>query len=311
MKSFKIIFMGTPEFAVQSLDALICNNYEVKAVVTAPDKKSGRGNKINFSDVKKYSIKKNLRLIQPNNLKEIDFINELKLINADIFIVVAFRILPEKFLAIPNICSINLHGSILPQYRGAAPIQWAFMNGDKVTGVSVFKIEKRVDSGKIISQKQIVIEDSDNFYSLSEKLSNLGAEILIDALNKFQENRIEYREQDLSLITKAPKINKKMLQINWAWSAEKINNWVRGLAPLPGMVTIYNNRKLKLIKTAFENRIIDSIPGSIITASNVKLEVCTGKGILSILELQQEGKTVLSIENFLRGSNIKIGDVFH
>ena len=128
---------------------------------------------------------------------------------------------------------------------------------------------------------------------------------------KFQENRIEYKEQDLTLITKAPKINNKMLQINWAWSAEKINNWVRGLSPLPGMVTIYNNRKLKLFKTAFENRIIDSIPGEIITASDVKLEVCTGKGILSILELQQEGKTVLSIENFLRGSNIKIGDVFH
>ena len=147
--------------------------------------------------------------------------------------------------------------------------------------------------------------------TLSARYCKDGAEILIDALNKLQENRIEYKEQDLTLITKAPKINNKMLQINWAWSAEKINNWVRGLSPLPGMVTIYNNRKLKLFKTAFENRIIDSIPGEIITASDVKLEVCTGKGILSILELQQEGKTVLSIENFLRGSNIKIGDVFH
>ena len=302
--------MGNPEFALPSLKMVLASNHELVAVISNAPKPMGRKRVLKHTAIGEFAISKGLNFIELDNFDNNSF-KKLESLKVDIFIVVAFRILPEKFLSIPNICSINLHGSILPQYRGAAPIQWALMNGDKVTGVSVFKIEKRVDSGKIISQKQIVIEDSDNFYSLSEKLSNLGAEILIDALNKFQENRIEYKEQDLSLITKAPKINKKMLQINWAWSAEKINNWVRGLAPLPGMVTIYNNRKLKLIKTAFENRSIDSIPGSIITASNVKLEVCTGKGILSILELQQEGKTVLSIENFLRGSNIKIGDVFH
>ena len=302
--------MGNPEFALPSLKMVLASNHELVAVISNAPKPMGRKRGLKHTAIGEFAISKGLNFIELDSFDNNCF-KKLESLKVDIFIVVAFRILPEKFLSIPNICSINLHGSILPQYRGAAPIQWALMNGDKVTGVSVFKIEKRVDSGKIISQKQIVIEDSDNFYSLSEKLSNLGAEILIDALNKFQENRIEYKEQDLSLITKAPKINKKMLQINWAWSAEKINNWVRGLAPLPGMVTIYNNRKLKLIKTAFENRIIDSIPGEIITASNVKLEVCTGKGILSILELQQEGKTVLSIENFLRGSNIKIGDVFH
>ena len=302
--------MGNPEFALPSLKMVLASNHELVAVISNAPKPMGRKRVLKHTAIGEFAISKGLNFIELDSFDNNSF-KKLESLKVDIFIVVAFRILPEKFLSIPNICSINLHGSILPQYRGAAPIQWALMNGDKVTGVSVFKIEKRVDSGKIISQKQIVIEDSDNFYSLSEKLSNLGAEILIDALNKFQENRIEYKEQDLTLITKAPKINNKMLQINWAWSAEKINNWVRGLAPLPGMVTIYNNRKLKLIKTAFENRSIDSIPGSIITASNVKLEVCTGKGILSILELQQEGKTVLSIENFLRGSNIKIGDVFH
>ena len=302
--------MGNPEFALPSLKMVLASNHELVAVISNAPKPMGRKRVLKRTAIGEFAISKGLNFIELDSFDNNSF-KKLESLKVDIFIVVAFRILPEKFLSIPNICSINLHGSILPQYRGAAPIQWALMNGDKVTGVSVFKIEKRVDSGKIISQKQIVIEDSDNFYSLSEKLSNLGAEILIDALNKFQENRIEYKEQDLSLITKAPKINKKMLQINWAWSAEKINNWVRGLAPLPGMVTIYNNRKLKLIKTAFENRSIDSIPGEIITASNVKLEVCTGKGILSILELQQEGKTALYIEDFLRGSNIKIGDVFH
>ena len=302
--------MGNPEFALPSLKMVLASNHELVAVISNAPKPMGRKRVLKHTAIGEFAILKGLNFIELDSFDNNSF-KKLESLKVDIFIVVAFRILPEKFLSIPNICSINLHGSILPRYRGAAPIQWALMNGDKVTGVSVFKIEKRVDSGKIISQKQIVIEDSDNFYSLSEKLSNLGAEILIDALNKFQENRIEYKEQDLALITKAPKINKKMLQINWAWPAEKINNWVRGLAPLPGMVTIYNNRKLKLIKTAFENRIIDSIPGEIITASNVKLEVCTGKGILSILELQQEGKTVLSVEDFLRGSNIKIGDVFH
>ena len=306
----KLAFMGNPEFALPSLKMVLASNHELVAVISNAPKPMGRKRVLKHTAIGEFAISKGLNFIELDSFDNNSF-KKLESLKVDIFIVVAFRILPEKFLSIPNICSINLHGSILPQYRGAAPIQWALMNGDKVTGVSVFKIEKRVDSGKIISQKQMVIEDSDNFYSLSEKLSNLGAEILIDVLNKFQENRIEYKEQDLALITKAPKINKKMLQINWAWSAEKINNWIRGLAPLPGMVTIYNNRKLKLIKTAFENRSIDSIPGEIITASNVKLEVCTGKGILSILELQQEGKTVLSIENFLRGSNIKIGDVFH
>ena len=302
--------MGNPEFALPSLKMVLASNHELVAVISNAPKPMGRKRVLKHTAIGEFAISKGLNFIELDSFDNNCF-EKLESLKVDIFIVVAFRILPEKFLSIPNICSINLHGSILPQYRGAAPIQWALMNGDKVTGVSVFKIEKRVDSGKIISQKQIVIEDNDNFYSLSKKLSNFGAEILIDVLNKFQENRIEYKEQDLTLITKAPKINNKMLQINWAWSAEKINNWVRGLAPMPGMVTIYNNRKLKLLKTAFENRSIDSIPGSIITASNVKLEVCTGKGILSILELQQEGKTVLSIENFLRGSNIKIGDVFH
>ena len=302
--------MGNPEFALPSLKMVIASNHELVAVISNAPKPMGRKRVLKHTAIGEFAISKGLNFIELDSFDNNCF-EKLESLKVDIFIVVAFRILPEKFLSIPNICSINLHGSILPRYRGAAPIQWALMNGDKVTGVSVFKIEKYVDSGKIISQKQIVIEDSDNFYSLSEKLSNLGAEILIDALDKFQENRIEYKEQDLSLITKAPKINKKMLQINWAWSAEKINNWVRGLAPLPGMVTKYNNRKLKLIKTAFENRSIDSVPGAIITASDVKLEVCTGKGILSILELQQEGKTALSIEDFLRGSNIKIGDIFH
>ena len=306
----KLAFMGNPEFALPSLKMVLASNHELVAVISNAPKPMGRKRVLKHTAIGEFAISKGLNFIELDSFDNNCF-EKLESLKVDIFIVVAFRILPEKFLSIPNICSINLHGSILPQYRGAAPIQWALMNGDKVTGVSVFKIEKRVDSGKIISQKQMVIEDSDNFHSLSEKLSNLGAEILIDALNKFQENRIEYKEQDLSLITKAPKINKKMLQINWAWSAEKINNWVRGLAPLPGMVTIYNNKKLKLIKTAFENRSIDSVPGAIITASDVKLEVCTGKGILSILELQQEGKTALSIEDFLRGSNIKIGDIFH
>ena len=306
----KVAFMGNPEFALPSLKMVLASNHELVGVISNPPKPMGRKRILKYTAIGEFAISNGLNFIELDTFDNNCF-EKLKSLNADIFIVVAFRILPEKFLSIPNICSINLHGSILPKYRGAAPIQWALMNGDKVTGVSVFKIEKRVDSGKIISQNQIFIKDSDNFYSLSEKLSNLGAETLIDVLNKFQDNKIEYKDQDITLITKAPKITNKMLQINWEWSAEKINNWVRGLSPRPGISTTYNNRKLKLIKTTFENRNIGCIPGEVITANNFKLEVCTGKGSLSILELQQEGKTVLSIENFLRGSNIKIGDIFH
>ena len=285
--------MGNPEFALPSLKMVLASNHELVAVISNAPKPMGRKRVLKHTAIGEFAISKGLNFIELDSFD--NFFKKLESLKVDIFIVVAFRILPEKFLSIPNICSINLHGSILPQYRGAAPIQWSLMNGDKVTGVSVFKIEKRVDSGKIISQNRIFIKDNDNFISLSEKLSNLGAETLIDVLNKFQDNKIEYKDQDLALITKAPKITKKMLQINWEWSAEKINNWVRGLSPRPGMSTAYNNRKLKLIKTTFENRNIGCIPGEVITANNFKLEVCTGKGILSILELQQEGKTPLQL----------------
>ena len=171
--------MGTPEFAVQSLDALIYNNYEVKAVVTAPDKKSGRGNKINFSDVKKYTIEKKLRLLQPKNLKEIDFINELKSINADIFIVVAFRMLPKVIWEIPKKGTINLHASLLPQLRGAAPIHWAIIEGLKKTGVTTFFINEKIDFGNIIEQKQVEIEDFENTGNLYEKLKKNRKFIII------------------------------------------------------------------------------------------------------------------------------------
>ena len=239
MNSLKIIFMGTPEFAVQSLDALICNNYDVKAVVTAADKKSGRGNKINFSDVKKYTIEKKLRLLQPKNLKEIDFINELKSINADIFIVVAFRMLPKVIWEIPKKGTINLHASLLPQLRGAAPIHWAIIEGLKKTGITTFFINEKIDFGNIIEQKQVEIEDFENTGNLHEKLKKIGSLLLLSTLELISENKFKIIKQSNSEnLLKAPKLNKLNTRIDWNESGQKIFNMIRGLSPYPSAWTI-------------------------------------------------------------------------
>ena len=304
MKSLKIIFMGTPEFAVQSLDALICNNYEVKAVVTAPDKKSGRGNKINFSDVKKYSIKKNLRLIQPNNLKEIDFINELKLINADIFIVVAFRMLPKVIWEIPKKGTINLHASLLPQLRGAAPIHWAIIEGLKKTGVTTFFINEKIDFGNIIEQKEVEIEDFENTGNLYEKLKKIGSLLLLSTLELINENKFQITKQSNSEgFLKAPKLNRANTRIDWNKSGLKIFNMVRGLSPHPSAWTTSEKtgKILKLYNVIFIKEKKSIGLNGLININNNLMKVYVKDGYLQIKELQIEGKKRMNSSEFANG----------
>lgn len=296
--------MGTPEFAVQSLDALICNNYEVKAVVTAPDKKSGRGNKINFSDVKKYTIEKKLRLLQPKNLKEIDFINELKSINADIFIVVAFRMLPKVIWEIPKKGTINLHASLLPQLRGAAPIHWAIIEGLKKTGVTTFFINEKIDFGNIIEQKQVEIEDFENTGNLYEKLKKIGSLLLLSTLELISEDKFKIIKQSNSEnLLKAPKLNKLNTRIDWNESGQKIFNMIRGLSPYPSAWTISEKtgKILKLHNVIFRNEKKSFELNGLISINNNLMKIYVKDGYLEVIELQLEGKKRMNSKEFVNG----------
>ena len=304
MNSLKIIFMGTPEFAVESLDALICNNYEVKAVVAAPDKKSGRGNKINFSDVKKYTIEKKLRLLQPKNLKEIDFINELKSINADIFIVVAFRMLPKVIWEIPKKGTINLHASLLPQLRGAAPIHWAIIEGLKKTGVTTFFINEKIDFGNIIEQKQVEIEDFENTGNLYEKLKKIGSLLLLSTLELISEDKFKIIKQSNSEnLLKAPKLNKLNTRIDWNESGLKIFNMIRGLSPYPSAWTISEKtgKILKLYNVIFRNEKKSFELNGLISINNNLMKIYVKDGYLEVIELQLEGKKRMNSKEFVNG----------
>ena len=302
--------MGNPKFALPSLESLLQRQHEVKAVVSNPAKPMGRNRALKHTDVGSYSIQNNIELIELDSFNNNAIYKKLFSLNVDIFVVVAFRILPEDYISIPKFGSINLHASLLPSYRGAAPIQWALMNGDKTTGVSVFQIEKKVDTGKIITQAKIDIDKNDNYEILSNKLSKVGAGALVGALNTLEKGEVDYNKQDNSLVTKAPKISKEMLRIQWEWPAAKINNWVRGLSPKPGMIAIFQNKRIKIFKTLVLDDKVKGVPGKIKVTANSSLEIYTGRGLISILELQQEGKKCLLIDQFLRGNRISDRDFF-
>ena len=302
--------MGNPLFSLPSLERILESDHKIKAIISNPPKPIGRKRILKHTAVGDYSILNEIELIELDSFDNEDIFKKLVSLNVDIFVVVAFRVLPEKYISIPQFGSINLHASILPKYRGAAPIQWSLMNGDKTTGISIFQIEKKIDTGKIITQKEINIEKNDDFAYLSNKLSYLGAEALVDSLNQIERGNVDYIEQKNSLVTKAPKITKEMLHIRWEWSARKINNWIRGLSPKPGMTALFQNKKIKILKTVVVDDKEQNSPGKIKTASNGVLDIYTGRGLISILELQQEGKKCLPIDQFLRGTRISDRDFF-
>lgn len=296
--------MGSSDFAVKSLDNLLLNNYDVKAVVTAPDKKSGRGKKINFSDVKKYSLKKNLKILQPENLKQVDFVNKIKSFNADIIIVVAFRMLPKIVWEIPNKGTINLHASLLPQLRGAAPIHWAIINGLKKTGVTTFFINQKIDFGNIIEQKEVKIEDFENTGSLYEKLKIIGGLLILSTLKLISENNLKTIKQSNSLnLIKAPKLNKENRKIDWNKSGFEIFNLIRGLSPFPSAWTKdkKNNKIIKLFNVIYHKEIKTKHLNGVISIKNNMLKILLKDGYLEVLEIQIEGKKRMSGKEFING----------
>ena len=305
MNKLKIVFMGTPDFAVGCLDFLINSNHEIKAVITAPDRAAGRGKKIIQSEIKKYAINNSIKLLQPINLKDEKFITELKSINADIFVVVAFRMLPKTVWEIPEKGTINLHASLLPQLRGAAPIHWAIINGLSETGVTTFFINEKIDFGNIIEQSKLKINSKENTGQLYKKLKSKGSNLLVSTLKVIEKNNFKTTKQKNSeKLLIAPKLNKNNTRIDWKNSGQSIFNLIRGLSPYPSAWTkdAKSNKILKIFDVIFhkEKNSNENLSGTILIKNNT-IKLITYDGFLEVLELQLEGKKRMSNLEFING----------
>lgn len=294
--------MGSPEFAIPSLKKLLNSRHTVELVVTAPDKERGRGKKVTPTPVKEFAISKGLNVLSPVSLKDENFIYQLKAANADLFVVVAFRILPKEVYTIPSKGSFNLHASLLPKYRGAAPIQWVLINGEKETGVTTFFLEDKVDTGNIILQEKIAVDEGDDFGSLHDKLMNLGADVVLKTVELIASGDFQLIKQDDSAATPAPKITKDICRIDWSKSALQIHNLVRGLSPQPCAFFDYKGKIYKIFKT----KIVDDVflPQSVIHQTKKEIFIGTSNGTIQILELQLEGRKRMTAEEFLRGYSL-------
>jgi methionyl-tRNA formyltransferase len=303
--NLKIIFMGTPEFAVPSLEILVTNHYNVVAVVTAPDRPAGRGLKLKMSPVKECALKHNIPVLQPEKLKAPEFIDELKSYQADLQIVVAFRMLPEAVWSMPRLGTFNLHASLLPQYRGAAPINWAIINGEKETGVTTFFLQHEIDTGDILFYEKEAISEDDNAGSLYTRLMNKGAGLVLKTVQAIEKADYKLQPQRFDKELKsAPKIHKETCEINWNKSAEEVNNFIRGLSPYPGAWTKISGKNCKIFKAKIVKREEQKNAGEFTTDNKTNLNIYTRDGAVSILELQLEGKKPMNIEEFLRGNKL-------
>jgi methionyl-tRNA formyltransferase len=298
----KIVFFGTPDFAVPTLDKLT-NHYNVAAIVTASDKERGRGRKVSYTPIKEYAIENDIKVLQPEKLSDEPFIEELKEIDADLFIIVAFRILPKSVFELPKLGSFNLHGSLLPKYRGAAPIQWVLINGDTETGLTTFFLKEKVDTGNILMQKKVKIEPDDNFGTLHEKMKDIGAQLVLDTVSKIESGNITEKEQKNQEASPAPKITKELCEINWNQPAEKVHNLIRGLSPFPTAFFTHKKQKYKVYRSKIENS-GKLLPGEIEQTKNEIFVGCS-ENTLKILELQLEGRKRMTADAFIRGYSLK------
>ncbi len=308
-QTIKLVFMGTPEFAVASLDALVNAGFNIVAVITAPDKPAGRGMKMNESAVKKYALEKGLKILQPEKLKNPQFIEELKSLNADLQIVVAFRMLPEVVWNMPPMGTINLHGSLLPQYRGAAPINWAIINGEKETGVTTFKLKQEIDTGDILLSKKIDINENETAGELHDKMKIIGANLLVETVIGLTEGSLkEINQSEItnpqSEIHHAPKIFTETCKIDWNKTVDEVHNLIRGLSPFPGAFTFLDNKILKIYRSQKEEVQTSVQPGDYETDNKTYLRFACANGYTYLKEIQLEGKKKMMIEDFLRGYRV-------
>ncbi len=310
---FSIVFMGTPEFAVPALDTLIQGPDRVLAVVSQPDRPRGRGRKLLPTPVKERALEAGIQVFQPKKVREPEFLERLKALEPDLIVVAAFgQILPQALLDIPKIMPINIHGSLLPRYRGAAPIQWALINGEKETGITIMKMDAGMDTGPMLLKGTLEIGEDETFGQLVRRMSELGARLLAEALTKLEQGTLKEEIQPDEGITYAPPIKKEQYHIDWSQPAERIHGIIRAFDPRPGAYTLYQGQRLRLYSpVVLDNHgAAGQEPGTVIEASSRAIEVACGQGVLGIRQVQWPGKKRLDVESFLRGRKIPRGSLF-
>ena len=304
----RIVFMGTPDFAVVSLDAIRRAGYEVAAVVTVPDRPSGRGQKLTASPVKESSVQHGLPLLQPERLRDPQFVEALQQVGADLFVVVAFRMLPQMVWAMPPLGTFNLHASLLPQYRGAAPINWAIINGEKETGVTTFLLNERIDEGRLLLQRATPISEQDTAETVHDRLAAMGAELVVETLEGLFAGTLQGKAQpEAGALKPAPKIFKADCNVDWHRSGEEICRFVRGLSPYPAAVCTMKDEKgqtvgMKLFEVCYEKGPSEGV-GKIVSDGKNELKISVNDGYVKILSLQISGKKRIRVDEFLRGYN--------
>lgn len=307
----RIVFMGTPEFAVSSLEAIFAAGYEVAAVVTVPDRKSGRGQKITFSPVKEYALSHGMAVLQPEKLRDPEFLEELQVLAADLFVVVAFRMLPQMVWAMPPMGTFNLHASLLPQYRGAAPINWAIINGETESGVTTFMLNERIDEGGILMQECTPILPNDNAGTLHDRLAEIGSRLVVETIQGLADGTLKPQPQnDSTLLSPAPKIFKADCVIDWRCNGKEICDFVRGLSPYPAATTAMTTGQgasveMKIYEVEYETTEQTESVGTIITDQKKMLKIAVNDGFVTIMSLQISGKKKITASEFLRGYNVK------
>lgn len=305
-KDLRIVYMGTPEFAVPALERLVEAGWNIVGVITAPDKPRGRGQKLIPSPVKEAALKYGLNVLQPTNLKSPEFLEELRKLNVDLQIVVAFRMLPEVVWNMPPLGTFNLHASLLPDYRGAAPINWAIINGETETGVTTFFLKHEIDTGSIIFQEKVPILPEEDLGDVYTKLMNLGADLVLRTVEAIAKDEVKPIPQDESkALHHAPKIFKETCQIDWSRSATEINNLIRGLSPYPAAWTLIEEKNCKIFKAKPQaDNLSEKKPGEWLSDGKNYLKFQCGDGHLEVLEIQLEGKKRMNIKDFLRGNTL-------
>lgn len=311
----KIIYMGTPDFAVAPLEAILKAGHEVTAVVTQPDRQKGRGREVQYSPVKECALSYGIPVLQPLKIKEKDAVEELRKYPADIFVVAAFgQLLSEEILNMPRLGCINIHASLLPAYRGAAPIQWCVINGEEKTGVTIMQMAKGMDTGDILLQKEVVLDEKETGGSLFDRLMETGAELIVEVLPKIEAGELTPVVQKEELVTYAGKITKDMGNIDFAKSAVTIERLIRGLNPWPSAFTHYKGKILKIWEADVVSECANAenpVPGTVIAMDKESFTLATGEGALRIRSLQPEGKKRMSCAEFMRGYEVKVGEALH
>lgn len=307
----KIVYMGTPAFAVPALEALSKSSHSIAAVVTGPDKPSGRGKKVQPTPVKSKAEELGILVLTPKSLQSDELFDQLFGLEPDLIVVVAFRILPERIFNLPDKGSINIHASLLPKYRGAAPIHWALINGEKETGLTSFFLKKKVDTGDIILQQELKINENDNYDSLSQRMSELSGAFLLETLNIIETDKYELQNQNQSKATPAPKLTPENCMIDFGFPAVNVNNFIRGLSTTPGAYTFFREKKLKIYKSRLvdENHSDEIESGTIIPDKSRLLVKCT-ESVIEILEVVPEGRSPMDGRSFINGFQPEQGEMF-